>query len=107
MFLRLSAWEQARYHYLALVQALPVQVHFVPVEVVEVILELVAHRVEEVIREGEERQVQPFQKEGKVMLFLKEMLQSWVLILPMHLNTQNKLDCTMDYLRMDLQNILG
>jgi hypothetical protein len=92
-----------------LVQAQLARVDFVPVEVVAVILELGAHRVEEVIQEGEEHlvQLQLFQEEGEVILFLKEMMQSWVLILPMHLNIQNKLGCIMDYLHMGLQNILS
>jgi hypothetical protein len=92
-----------------LVQALLARVDFVPVEVVAVILEPVVRLVAEVIQEGEEHlvQLQLFQEEGEVMLFLKEMLQSWVLILPMHLNIQNKLGCIMDYLHMGLQNILS
>jgi hypothetical protein len=61
-----------------LVQALLARVNFVPVEVVAVILEPVVRLVAEVIREGEEHlvQLQLFQEEGEVMLFLKEMLQS-------------------------------
>jgi hypothetical protein len=61
-----------------LVQALLARVDFVPVEVVAVILEPGVRLVAEVIREGEEHlvQMQLFQEEGEVMLFLKEMLQS-------------------------------
>jgi hypothetical protein len=61
-----------------LVQALLARVDFVPVEVVAVILEPAVRLVAEVIQEGEEHlvQLQLFQEEGEVMLFLKEMLQS-------------------------------
>jgi hypothetical protein len=61
-----------------LVQPLLARVDFVPVEVVAVILEPVVRLVAEVIREEEGHlvQLQLFQEEGEVMLFLKEMLQS-------------------------------
>jgi hypothetical protein len=110
LLLGVDCWQQVVTQLaVVLVQALLARVNFVPVEVVAVILEPVVRLVAEVIREGEEHrvQLQLFQEEGEVMLFLKEMLQSWVLILPMHLNIQNKLGCIMDYLHMGLQNILS
>jgi|LakMenE18May11ns_1017448.scaffolds.fasta_scaffold8336559_1 hypothetical protein len=110
LLLVVDCWQQVVTQLaVVLVQPLLARVDFVPVEVVAVILEPAVRLVAEVIQEGEEHlvQLQLFQKEGEVMLFLKEMLQSWVLILLMHLNIQNKLGCIMDYLHMGLQNILS